>query len=125
MRKPYKRKAPSRGGKREGAGRKFIDEELLKLLRKIETAREADLGTPDEKATVKVLHNKLVDILCDPGRHAQTQATIVRALLDEVTGKMPDRLQADVEQVTVVINKTQKPKPNPTPEEGGEPETEH
>lgn len=111
---PYKRKAPSRGGHRQGAGRKVVDEELLALLAKVETAREAASGgTPEEKAVLKLLHKKLVAILYDPERHAQTQAGIIKTLLDEVTGKMPDKLEAEVEQITVNIVKKEPKKPSP------------
>src|SRR5574337_472357 len=106
----YRNKAPSRGGARPNSGRKLVDEELIGLLRKCETIREkeSDLSAA-ETETVKLLHKKLVGILTDPGRHAQTQAVIVRTLLDEVTGKIPDRLQAEVEQVTVQIVKKERP----------------
>lgn len=106
----YQKKAPSRGGRRPGAGHPSIDIELMALLRKCETAREKDADLSEvEKETVKLLHKKLVTILCDPERHAQTQASIVRTLLDEVTGKMPDKLQAEVDQVTVQIVKKERP----------------
>lgn len=121
---PYRRKAPTRGGARLGAGRKVVDEELIGLLHKCETAREKDADlSPEEKATVKLLHKKLVGILTDPGRHAQTQATIVRTLLDEVTGKIPDKLQAEIDQVTVQIVKKERlplPAAPPAPATAGE-----
>ncbi len=117
----YRKKAPSRGGQRANQRHPFVDEELLRLIRKCETARERDAElNADEKETVKQLHAKLVQIMLDPGRHAQTQAGIVRTLLDELTGKMPDKLQAEVEQITVQIVKKEVPQSPPTPATGKE-----
>lgn len=109
---------PGRGGARPGAGRKADIEEIVRLIHRADPQRCAD-ASPEKKAAIAAIHKKLIELALVPGRHAQTQASIYRAMLDEVTGKMSDNLNVKEHNVTVEIVQT--PAASPAPEKGTAP----